>query len=71
MKSIEILGENGERAVIEDLQRTGILLQENDLTLEKLSHGLNLVLGLEAARLVMERVFLNLDEMYTMGSRTE
>jgi hypothetical protein len=64
--SIEVLGERGNRALIEDLQRRGIFM--DNLALEKLMTGLRDVLGDEAAEIIMQEVIIRLDEMYS--SRT-
>lgn len=61
--SIEVLGERGSRALIEDLQRHGIFMDK--LTLKKLMMGLRDVLGDEAADIIMQEVLIRLDEMYS------
>jgi hypothetical protein len=57
------LGERGNRALIEDLQRRGIFM--DNLALEKLMKGLRYVLGDEAAEIIMQEVLVRLDEMYS------
>ena len=61
--SIEVLGERGSRALIEDLQRHGIFM--DNLALEKLMMGLRDVLGDEAAEIIMQEVLVRLDKMYS------
>jgi hypothetical protein len=57
------LGERGSRALIEDLQRRGIFM--DNLALRKLMTGLREVLGDEAAEIIMQEVLIRLDEMYS------
>ncbi|MGI0049225.1 MAG: hypothetical protein ACREAW_06760 [Nitrososphaera sp.] len=57
------MGERGSRALIEDLQRRGIFL--DNLALGKLMTGLKDVLGDEAAEIIMQEVLIRLDEMYS------
>jgi hypothetical protein len=61
--SIEVLGERACRALVEDLQRHGVYL--DNVTLERLAAGLRNVMGDEATDLIMQEVFLRLDEMHS------
>jgi len=62
-KSTEVLGENAVGAIVEELARNGIFLNDSELTIEQLAHGINLVIGGEAAEIIIERILLKLDEL--------
>lgn len=62
-RAISVLGDRAVGAIIEDLGYNGVSLNDPDLTLEKLAHGINLVIGGEGASLIIERVLLQLDEL--------
>jgi hypothetical protein len=59
--SIEVLGERACRALVKDLQRHGVHL--DNVTLERLAAGLRNVMGDEATDLIMQEVFIRLDKM--------
>jgi len=64
--SIRILGEPAVAALIEDLNKSGVFLDDPEITLSKLVYGLKKILGDEAAELIAERLILKLDEMHTI-----
>lgn len=61
--AISILGERAANAIIEDLGHNGVSLGDPDLSLERLAHGINLVIGEDGANLIIERLLLQLDEL--------
>ena len=61
--TISVLGEQGARALIEDLERQGIDI--NNLTLEKLAVGLRNMLGNETADIIMQEIILRLDKWHS------
>jgi len=63
--SISILGERTAKILIEDLRHHGIFLIDPELTLDKIGRGLKELLGHEAAELIMQRVIIKLDELYS------
>ena len=63
---MEFLGKRASDAIIEDLKTCGVFLDDSNLTLVQLSNGIRRVLGSEGARLIMERIFLHLNEFHNM-----
>lgn len=60
----DALGERANRAIIEELRRQGIFLDDPSLTLPKLFDGLRPILGDDATALAAERLILKLDELH-------
>jgi hypothetical protein len=59
--AIAVLGERAGRALIDDLQRRGVHMQ--NLTLEKLAAALRPLVGDEAADIIMQDVIMKLDKL--------
>ena len=58
-------------AIVEELARNGIFLNDSDLALEQLAYGINLVIGGEAAEIIIERIILKLDELCSVQLNTK
>jgi hypothetical protein len=63
--AISPLGENAARQMFVDLLRNGVFLGDPNLTLEKLSTGVYSLFNDDAAHLILERVVIELDSMYS------
>ena len=61
--AISVLGERAAKAIIEDLGQNGVSMNDPNLSLEKLAHGINIVIGEDGANLIIERLLLRLDEL--------
>jgi hypothetical protein len=61
--AISVLGERAVNLIIEDLGHNGVSLNDPDLSLEKLAHAINIVIGEEGANIIIERLLLQLDEL--------
>lgn len=61
--AISVLGDGATKAIIEDLRRNSVFLNDPDLTLEKLAHGINLIIGDKAGTLITERILLELEQL--------
>ena len=61
--TISVLGERAAKAIIEDLDYNGVSMNDPNLSLEKLAHGINIVIGEDGANLIIERLLLQLDEL--------
>ena len=57
------VGERTKRALMEDLHRQGVYFNDPDLTLSKLSKGIEYVLGREATEIIIEQMIIKLDEL--------
>jgi hypothetical protein len=64
--TINVLGERTKQTLIEDLTKSGVFLQDPEITLSKLVNGIKEILGDEAAELVAERLIIKLDKMHSM-----
>ena len=62
---IVVFGERAGYAMITDLQSIGVYLRDPGLTLEKLSRGLGVILGVEVGELLIQHVVLELDRLHT------
>lgn len=58
-----VLGDGATKAIIEDLRRSSVFLNDPDLTLEKLARGINLIIGDKAGNLITERILLELEQL--------
>ena len=58
------VGERTKRALIEDLHRQGVFLNDPDLNLPKLANGIREVIGKEATDIIVEQMIITLDELH-------
>ena len=65
LEAIDVLGVGAARALIEDLQRYQVFLYDQNLSLENLARGLNEMVGKETTQLLLERVYIKLDELHS------
>ena len=65
LESIDVLGKRTCRALIEDLQRYRVFLYDQNLSIENLARGLRELVGEKSAQLLLERVYIKLDEMHS------
>lgn len=64
LDAIEIMGERGKAAFIEDLQLKGLDLDDKRLSLPGLALTVRSLFGDDVSDLIMQRVMIKLDEMY-------
>jgi hypothetical protein len=63
--ALATLGEPNTKALIEALSHDGIVMSDSNLTLEMLAQRVNVLLGGEAASLIIDRVLMQLDQLST------
>jgi hypothetical protein len=66
--SLDILGDAGKVTLVHDLEAHGSYSRENDryLSLWRIGEGLRNLFGQEVAELIMERVMIRMDKLYTL-----
>ena len=65
LAAISPLGEYAARQIIADLLRKGVYLSDPNLTLGKISDGVYSLFNDDAAHMILERVVIELDGMYS------
>jgi hypothetical protein len=63
--ALTALGELNTKTLIEALSHDGIVMSDSNLTLEMLAQRVNVLLGGEAASLIIDRVLMQLDQLST------
>ncbi len=63
LDSIEIMGDRGRAAFVEDLQLRGLDLDDKKLSLSEIALTMRSMFGDEITDIVMQRVMIRLDEM--------
>lgn len=61
--SLDVLGVQTKQALIEDLERHGIYMNDPNLDLPELEQGLREIMGDEATDLILERLNKKLEEL--------
>ena len=71
LESIKVLGKNGVMAIIEDLQRHDVFLDDPEFSLVKLHRALKQVVGDEVSTIIIERLLIELDRLCNLRTTTK
>jgi hypothetical protein len=61
--TLDILGHRMKASVIYDLENSGEYRMDVEFSLEKIARGMNRLFGEEATEIILERMFLKMDEL--------
>jgi hypothetical protein len=61
--TLDILGPRMKESFIHDLENSSEYRRDIEFSLEKIAHGLYRLFGEEAAEIMLERIFLKLDDL--------
>ena len=71
LESIKVLGKNGVMAIVEDLQRHDVFLDDPEFSLVKLHRALKQVVGDEVSTIIIERLLIELDRLCNLRTTTK
>jgi len=71
LESIKVLGKNGVMAIVEDLQRHDVFLDDPEFSLVKLHRALKQVVGDEVSTIIIERLLIELDRLCNLRMTTK